>query len=87
MNDLRFTRIKSTKHDLNLLIQAIAKPTPNRLTRFRLSHVEINEIVLMESLKNTVLNMPQIQELNLGSIQIHGRHLADLMEVISENCN
>ena len=60
LQDLRFTRIKSTKHDLNLLLQALSQPMNNRITRLRLSHVEINEIVLMESLKSMVLNMPQI---------------------------
>ena len=56
--DLRFTRIKTTKHELNELLTALAKPTSNKVTRFRLSHVEINEFVLMESLKSMVLNMP-----------------------------
>lgn len=65
LQDLRFTRIKSTKHDLNMLLQALAKPENSRVTRLRLSHVEINEFVLMESLKRMVLNLPQIQELNL----------------------
>ena len=37
----------------------------NRLTRLRISHVEMNEFVLMESLKSMVSNVPQIQELNL----------------------
>ena len=60
LSDLRFTRIKSSKHDLNCLIQVLAKPANNRVTRFRLSNVEINEIVLMESLKSMVHNMPQI---------------------------
>jgi len=33
-----------------------------------------------------VASMPQIQDLNLSSISIHGRQLADLMEVINKNC-
>ena len=48
--------------------------------------VEIDEFVLMNSLKLMVDNMPQIQELNLQAINIHGRQLAELMERISENC-
>ena len=58
LSDLRLTRIKSTKHDLNLLLQALANCESNRLTRLRLSHVVIDEFVLMESLKSMVWNMP-----------------------------
>ena len=86
LSDLRLVRIKSTKHDLNSLLQCLANSSYNRLTRLRLSHVEIDEFVLMESLKSMVLNVPQIQELNLQSINIHSKQLADLMETISENC-
>ena len=65
LSDLRLVRIKSTKHDLNSLLQCLANSSYNRLTRLRLSHVEIDEFVLMESLKSMILNVPQIQELNL----------------------
>ena len=51
LSDLRITRVNSTKHDLNLLLQGLAKPNNSRLTRLRLSYLEINEFVLMESLK------------------------------------
>ena len=40
----------------------------------------------MDSLKMMVDSMPQLQELNLQAINIHGRQLAELMERISENC-
>ena len=59
LSDLRITRVKSSKHDLNMLLQALSKST-NRLTRLRLSHIEIDEFVLMESLKTMVYNVPQI---------------------------
>jgi len=85
LNDLRITAVKSSKHEVNLLLQALAKCT-NRLVRLRLSHIQINEFVLMESLKQMVFNMPHIQELNLSFINVHGRQLADLMEVIQDNC-
>lgn len=86
MSDLRLTGVKSTKHDLNLLLQAIARKSSSRLTRLRLSHVCIDEFILMDSLKSMVFNVPQIQELNLQNINVHGRMLAELMEVINENC-
>ena len=59
LSDLRITRVKSTKHDLNLLLQALSKAS-NRLTRLRLSHIEIDEFVLMESLKSMVFNVPYL---------------------------
>lgn len=86
LSDLRLTRIKSSKHDLNELLLFLANSNYNRLTRLRLSHIEIDEFVLQESLKKMVFNMPQIQELNLSNINIHGRQLTDLMEIIGENC-
>ena len=54
--------------------------------RLRLSEVALDEIVLMESLKKMVHSMPHIQELSLSNINIHGRHLAELMAMIGENC-
>ena len=56
---MRITRVKSTKHDLNCLLQALSTGN-NRLTRLRLSYIDIDEFVLMESLKRAVLNVPQI---------------------------
>ena len=58
LSDLRLTRVKSTKHDLNMLLQAFSRSHCNRLTRLRLSEVAIDEFVLMESLKSMVFNMP-----------------------------
>jgi len=48
--DLRITRVKSTKHELNLLLQALSQGS-NKLVRLRLAHIEIDEFVLMESMK------------------------------------
>lgn len=85
LSDLRITRVKISKHDLNLLLQALSKCT-SKLVRLRLSHLAFDEFVLMESLKQMVQSMPHIRELNLSNTCIHGRQLADTMEVISENC-
>lgn len=85
VNDVRITRVKASKHDLNMLLRALSQCS-NKLVRLRLSHLEIDEFVLMESLKSMVCSMPHIQELNLSHINIHGRQLSDIMEVISENC-
>ena len=46
LSDLRLTRIKSSKHDLNELLLFLANSNYNRLTRLRLSHIEIDEFVL-----------------------------------------
>ena len=72
LGDLRITRVKSSKHDLNLLLQALSQCT-HRLVRLRLSHLALDEFVLMESLKSMVQAMPHIQELSLSNINIHGR--------------
>jgi len=50
VEDLRITRVKSTKHELNQLLAALSSGS-NKLTRLRLAHVEIDEFVLMESMK------------------------------------
>lgn len=87
LNDLRFTSIKASKHDLNLLLQQLSRSSnANRLTRLRLSYVEINEFVLMQSLTQTVYNLPQLQELNLCAVHMHGKQFAELMTVIQEQC-
>lgn len=49
LQDVRITRVKASKHDLNLLLQALSQCT-NRLIRLRLSHLALDEFVLMESL-------------------------------------
>ena len=46
LSDIRITRVKATKHDLNLLLQALSQCT-NRLVRLRLSHLALDEFVLM----------------------------------------
>ena len=86
LSDLRITRVKITKHDLNLLLQALANQNDCKLTRLRISHVVIDEIVLMNSLKRMIDNLPNLRELNLQNINIHGRQLADLMECINDQC-
>lgn len=54
-----------------MLLESLSKCT-NRLIRLRLSHVALDEFVLMESLQTMVNSMPHIQELNLSNINIHG---------------
>ena len=56
----------------------------SRLTRLRISNVEIDEFVLMESLKSMVDAGTSLYELNLSCISVHGRQLAELMECISK---
>jgi len=50
IRDLRMTHIKATKHDLNLLLESLADGAI-KLTRLRISQVNIDEFVLMSSLK------------------------------------
>ena len=57
LSDLRITRVRSTKHDLNLLLQCLSKSSV-RLTRLRLSHISIDDFILTESLKHMVNSMP-----------------------------
>ena len=59
VNDVRITRVKTSKHDLNMLLRALSQCS-NKLVRLRLSHLEIDEFVLMESLKTMVCSMPHI---------------------------
>ena len=59
----------------------------NKLQRLRLSNVETDEFVLMDSINRMIPVMQKIKELNLSCINIHGRQFADLMQSIKENCN
>ena len=85
LSDIRLTRIRSSKHDLNLLLQALSQCT-GRLVRLRLSQVALDERVLMDSLETMIHAMPHIQELSLSNINIHGRQFASIMSMICENC-
>ena len=59
LGDIRITNVKATKHDLNLLLEALSQCT-NRLVRLRLSQLPLDEFVLMESLKTMITAMPHI---------------------------
>ena len=50
-----------------------------RLTKLRISNIDINDIVLMTRMNETIYNLPQLVELNLSSLKMNGGKLAELM--------
>ena len=85
MSDLRLTAIKCTKKTLFNLLDAIGQ-AHHRLTKLRISSIDINDFVLMNKLNDTIYNLPQLTELNLSSLKINGKQMADLMWLIYDTC-
>lgn len=50
-----------------------------RLTKLRISNIDINDIVLMTKMNETIYALPQLVELNLSSLKMNGGKLAELM--------
>ena len=72
VSDLRLTAIKCTKKTLFNLLDAIGQ-AHHRLTRLRISSIDINDFVLMNKLNDTIYNLPQLTELNLSSLKMNGK--------------
>ena len=85
VSDLRLTAIKCTKKILFDLLEAIRMASA-RLTKLRISNVDVNDIVLMTKMNETVYALPQLVELNLSSLKMNGGKLAELMYNIADTC-
>ena len=72
MSDLRLTAIKCTKKTLFNLLDGIGQ-AHHRLTKLRISSIDINDFVLMNKLNDTIYNLPQLTELNLASLKMNGK--------------
>ena len=83
--DLRLTAIKCTKKVLYDLLEAISMAS-KRLIKLRVSNIDINDIVLMTKMNETIYALPQLVELNLSSLKMNGSKLADLMQNIEHTC-
>lgn len=57
VSDLRLTAIKCTKKSLFDLLEAIRMACA-RLTKLRISNVDVNDIVLMKKMNETVYALP-----------------------------
>ena len=72
------TAIKCTKKLLIDLLESIGMAS-KRLTKLRISNIDINDIVLMTKMNETIYALPQLVELNLSSLKMNGGKLAELM--------
>ena len=83
--DLRLTSIKCTSKTLCDLLDGIGK-AHHRLTKVRISSIDVNDFVMMNKLNDTIYNLPQLTELNLSSLKINGKAIADMMYLICDTC-
>ena len=69
-----------------MLFKMIKNATGNkRLTRLRISYIEIDDRVLMNALVDMIKSLDHLIELNLKAIQINGKAFSQLMQTIQEN--